>query len=81
VLCKHAPDAARRVADGLKHIIFGLAFVAVGYVILATVTNVGGRYVGICMIACTNMAVIPFLAYRTATVTGATSTAIATGGV
>jgi len=33
------------------------------------------------MIACTNAAVIPFIAYRTATVTGATSTAIATGGV
>jgi len=33
------------------------------------------------MIACTNAAVMPFIAYRTATVTGATSTAIATGGV
>lgn len=33
------------------------------------------------MIACTNAAVIPFIAYRTATVTGATATGIATGGV
>jgi len=33
------------------------------------------------MIACTNSAVIPFIAYRTATVTGATATGIATGGV
>jgi hypothetical protein len=56
-------------------------FVAIGYVLLATVKGVAGRYVGVFMIACTNMAVIPFLAYRTATVTGATSTAIATGGV
>jgi hypothetical protein len=63
------------------HIIGGLIFVALGYVLLATVDSVGGRYVGVFMIACTNAAVIPFIAYRTATVTGATSTAIATGGV
>ena len=40
-----------------------------------------GRYIGVFMIACTNSAVIPFIAYRTATVTGATATGIATGGV
>ena len=64
-----------------QHIIAALIFVAIGYLLLAAVKNVGGRYVGVCMIACTNAAVIPFIAYRTATVTGATSTAIATGGM
>ena len=63
------------------HIIGGLVFVAIGYVLLAAVNGVGGRYTGVFMIACTNAAVMPFVAYRTATVTGATSTAIATGGV
>ena len=63
------------------HVIGGLIFVALGYVLLATVDGVAGQYVGVFMIACTNAAVIPFIAYRTATVTGATSTAIATGGV
>jgi hypothetical protein len=33
------------------------------------------------MIACTNAAVIPFIAYRTATVIGSTSTAFSTGGM
>ncbi|KAK8858402.1 hypothetical protein IAR55_002629 [Kwoniella newhampshirensis] len=63
------------------HIIGGLVLVAIGYILLATVKGVGGRYVGICLIACTNAAVIPFIAYRTATVAGATSTAIATGAM
>lgn len=63
------------------HILGGLVLVAIGYVLLASVTGVGGRYVGVFLIACTNAAVMPFVAYRTATVTGATSTAIATGGV
>ena len=33
------------------------------------------------MIACTNAAVLPFLAHRTATVSGSTATALATGGI
>lgn len=56
-------------------------FVALGYVLLAATNNVAGRYTGVFMIACTNAAIIPLVAYRTATVTGATSTAIATGGL
>lgn len=36
---------------------------------------------GVMFIACTNAAVIPFIAYRSSTVTGATSTAIAMAGV
>ncbi|WRT67568.1 uncharacterized protein IL334_004540 [Kwoniella shivajii] len=63
------------------HIIGGLILVAIGYILLATVKGVAGRYIGTCLIACTNAAVIPFIAYRTATVTGATSTAIATGAM
>lgn len=63
------------------HILGGLILVAIGYALLAGTANVGGRYTGVFLIACTNAAVMPFVAYRTATVTGATSTAIATGGV
>lgn len=63
------------------HILGGIAFVAIGYLLLATVNVSGGRYVGVFLIACTNAAVMPLVAYRTATVKGATSTAIATGGV
>jgi hypothetical protein len=58
-----------------------LIFVAIGYILLATVSGVVGRYVGVFMIACTNAAVIPFIAYRTATVIGSTSTAFSTGGM
>jgi len=64
-----------------RHIIAGLILVATGYLLLAVVRNWIGRFIGVFFICCTNAAVIPFLAYRTATVTGATSTAIATGGV
>ncbi|WVR05046.1 hypothetical protein IAU60_002058 [Kwoniella sp. DSM 27419] len=64
-----------------RHIIGALVLVAVGYCLLAAVKGVAGRYIGVCFIACTNAAVIPFIAYRTATVSGATSTAIATGAM
>jgi len=64
-----------------QFIIAGLLLTAIGYLLLAVVRNWGVRYLGVFFIACTNAGVIPFLAYRTATVTGATSTAIATGGV
>jgi hypothetical protein len=47
------------------HVIAGLVFVAIGYVLLAAVKNTAGRYIGVFMIACTNAAVIPFIAYRT----------------
>jgi hypothetical protein len=40
-----------------------MVFVAIGYLLLAVIkTNVAGRYIGVCMIACTNAAVIPFIA-------------------
>lgn len=64
-----------------RHIIGGLILVAIGYVLLAATGALPARYIGVCLIACTNAAVIPFIAYRTATVTGATSTAIATGAM
>ena len=46
-----------------KHIIAALAWVAVGFLILALVdNNVGARYFAVCLIACTNAAIMPFLA-------------------
>ncbi|GAA5836050.1 hypothetical protein JCM5353_003494 [Sporobolomyces roseus] len=70
-----------RTKERPLHILGGTSLVMIGYLLLATVKNNAGRYVGVFFIACTNAAVIPFLALRTATVTGATSTAVATGGV
>ncbi|KAM0746370.1 major facilitator superfamily transporter [Meredithblackwellia eburnea MCA 4105] len=70
-----------RTKERPMHIIAGAALVAIGYILLATVKGVAGRYIGVLFIACTNAAVIPFVAYRTATVTGSVATAIATGGV
>ncbi|GAA5883702.1 hypothetical protein JCM16303_004778 [Sporobolomyces ruberrimus] len=70
-----------RTKERPLHILAGCALVGTGYLILAVVKHWGVRYMGVFFIACTNAAVIPFLAFRTATVTGATSTAIATGGV
>lgn len=79
-----------------EHILFGLAIVATGFIILATVKkSVGGRYVGILLmgttslyiyseancVACTNSAVAPLLAFRTTTVSGATATAVASAGI
>ena len=88
-------DSPHSDAISPRHIIAGLSLTATGYLLLAVTTNVPVRYLGLCFAvsfdaskqydslkhgqACTNAGVIPFLAYRTATVTGATSTAIATG--
>jgi hypothetical protein len=44
-----------------QHILAGLLLVTIGYLLLATVKGVAGRYVGLCFIACTNAAVIPFI--------------------
>lgn len=44
-------------------------------------TNWIVRYVAVFLIASTNAAVLPFLAHRTATVSGSTATALATGGI
>ncbi|KAL7006706.1 hypothetical protein EMMF5_003592 [Cystobasidiomycetes sp. EMM_F5] len=67
-----------RFRERPRHIIAGLLFTGTGYLLLAVTTNLGARYTGLMLAACTNSAVIPFLAYRTATVTGATSTAFIT---
>lgn len=63
------------------HVLGALVFVMIGWVLLAAVDGVGGRYVGVHMVACTNAAIIPFVGYLSSSVSGATSTAIATGGV
>lgn len=75
--CLHSDFTKERT----KHVIGGLIFVSIGYLLLAVVTNWIGRYVAVFMIACTNAAVLPFLAHRTATVSGSTATALATGGI
>ncbi|KAF2133623.1 MFS transporter-like protein [Dothidotthia symphoricarpi CBS 119687] len=73
--CLHSDYSKERI----RHALAGLALVGTGYLILALVTNWIGRYVAVFLIACTNSAVMPFLAHRTATVSGSTATALATG--
>jgi len=63
------------------HILGAIAFVMVGWILLAAVDGVAGRYVGVFMVACTNAAIIPFVGFLSASYSGATSTAVATGGV
>ncbi|SCV70847.1 BQ2448_3609 [Microbotryum intermedium] len=67
-----------RTRERPKHIIAGLIWVGLGYVLLATVKTTGVRFFAVCCIASTNAAVMPFVAWRASTVQGATSTAIAT---
>ncbi|KAJ3528341.1 hypothetical protein NM208_g10242 [Fusarium decemcellulare] len=75
--CLHSDKTKERS----RHVIGGLAFVAIGYLLLAVVTNWKVRYFAVFIIACTNAAVLPFVAHRTATVRGSTATALATGGM
>lgn len=75
--CLHSDHSKERI----KHCIGGLIFVSTGYLLLAVVTNWRVRFFATFLIACTNAAVLPFLAHRTATVSGSTATALATGGV
>lgn len=75
--CLHSDFTKERT----RHVIGGLIFVATGYLLLAVVTNWAVRYFAVFLIACTNAAVLPFLAHRTATVSGSTATALATGGI
>jgi MFS family permease len=70
-----------RTKERSRHIIAALMFVGTGYLLLAVVRNWGVRYMAVCFIACTNAAVMPFVAHRTATVSGSTATALATGGM
>jgi len=73
--CLHSDYSRERI----RHALAGLVLVGTGYLLLAVVTNWIGRYVAVFLIACTNSAVMPFLAHRTATVSGSTATALATG--
>ena len=75
--CLHSDKTKERS----RHIIAGLIFVSIGYLLLAFVRHWGVRYAAVCIIACTNAAVLPFVAHRTATVSGSTATALATGGM
>ncbi|KAH7325632.1 major facilitator superfamily transporter [Stachybotrys elegans] len=70
-----------RTKERSRHVIGGLLFVATGYLLLAVVENWRVRYFAVFVIACTNAAVLPFVAHRTATVRGSTATALATGGM
>ncbi|KAI3541341.1 major facilitator superfamily transporter [Colletotrichum paranaense] len=70
-----------RTKERSRHVIGALIFVATGYLLLAIVKHWGVRYFAVCIIACTNAAVLPFVAHRTATVQGSTATALATGGM
>lgn len=65
--------------ERIGHAMGALVLVGTGYLLLAVLTNWIGRYVAVFLIACTNAAVMPFLAHRTATVSGSTATALATG--
>lgn len=73
--CLHSDYSKERI----RHALAALVLVGTGYLLLAVLTNWIGRYVAVFMIACTNSAVMPFLAHRTATVSGSTATALATG--
>lgn len=64
-----------------QHVLGAIAFIAIGWILLATVNNVGGRYVGVHMVACTNASIIPFVGYLSSTFSGSTSSGIAMGGV
>ena len=65
--------------ERVLHTLGGLAILATGYLLLAVTTALPARLIGVFFIACTNAAVIPLLAYRTATITGTSGTAVATG--
>ena len=55
----------------------GLSIVLIGYLLLTILkTNLIGRMAAVYLIACTNAAVIPFLAYRLECLTNKSSTSI-----
>jgi MFS family permease len=56
--CLHSDKTKERS----RHIIGAMVFVATGYLLLAVVTQKGVRYFAVCIIACTNAAVLPFIA-------------------
>lgn len=63
------------------HILGAIAFISIGWILLATVTGVAGRFVGVHMVACTNASIIPFVGWLSASFSGSTSSGIAMGGV
>jgi predicted MFS family arabinose efflux permease len=73
--CIHSDYSRERI----RHALAALVLVGTGYLLLALLKNWIARYVAVFLIACTNAAVMPFLAHRTATVSGSTATALATG--
>ncbi|KAL0931182.1 tartrate transporter 2 [Colletotrichum truncatum] len=56
--CLHSDKTKERS----RHVIGALIFVATGYLLLAVVKHWGVRYFAVCIIACTNAAVLPFVA-------------------
>lgn len=78
VIVANAAWSDRR-RERCSHALGALALVGVGYILLAATSTVGPRLVGVFLIACTNAAVIPFLAFRLSTVSGSSSTALASG--
>ena len=56
--CLHSDKTKERS----KHVLGGLTFVGIGYLLLALVRHWGVRYFAVCLIACTNAAVLPFVA-------------------
>jgi MFS family permease len=57
-VCLHSDKTKERS----RHVIGGLIFVSIGYLLLAVVKHWGVRYFAVCIIACTNAAVLPFVA-------------------
>lgn len=53
-----------RTRERSRHVIGALVFVATGYLLLAVVRHWGVRYFAVFIIACTNSAVLPFVAVR-----------------
>lgn len=57
-VCLHSD----RTKERSRHVIGACTFVAIGYLLLAVVRHWGARYAALCIIACTNAAVLPFVA-------------------
>lgn len=68
-----------RRKERMSHALGGLLLVGIGYILLAATRTIAPRLIGVFLIAGTNAAVIPFLAFRLSTVSGSTATAAASG--
>lgn len=58
--CLHSDKTKERS----RHVIGACVFVGIGYLLLAVMKHWGARYAALCIIACTNAAVLPFVAVR-----------------